>query len=291
MRVELRAPDRDIRNVAFSHDNHYLASSSLSGTTKIWDLKTRSVVHTLPAGPGPISWSPDGQSLALGLDRALQIWDVAREKLRRAWVGHQGFVSAVAWSPDGRQLLSAGWDRTVRVWNADSGVETHRFLGHGNIVQDAAWSPDQRRLVSGSMDGTVRVWNVGAPRSRAETLWHGTVGVLAWNPNGTRLAVGGANASVKIIDPNSALSPIRLPAGEGFTRSLSWSPDGKRLAAADHGRTIRIWETASGRELMQLPKAGALVLWRSAKLSRVCSDKLSQRLEAEGAASSFQGVD
>jgi hypothetical protein len=36
---------------------------------------------------------------------------------------------------------------------------------------------------------------------------------------------------------------------------------------------------------------GPLYLWRSAKLSRVCSDKLSQRLEAEGAASSFQGVE
>ena len=72
--------------------------------------------------------------------------------------GHNEFVNAVAWSPDGRYLASGSWDHTVQVWQARTGSLLITFRGHSDNVDALAWSPDGRLIASGSWDNTVQVW-------------------------------------------------------------------------------------------------------------------------------------
>jgi WD40 repeat protein len=71
-------------------------------------------------------------------------------------------VNAVAFSPDGRRVLSGGADGDVRLWDAATGRLVHRFVGHSSAVFAVAFSPGGCRAVSAGQDGTVRVW--GLPR-------------------------------------------------------------------------------------------------------------------------------
>jgi WD40 repeat protein len=64
----------------------------------------------------------------------------------------------VAFSPDGKRLLSGGADKTLRVWNAASGQQIGPPLVETGEVTSVAFSPDGRRIVSGSSDGIVRIW-------------------------------------------------------------------------------------------------------------------------------------
>ena len=80
--------------------------------------------------------------------------------------GHKKWVLSVAYSPDGRRIVTGSDDQTVRVWDAEGGVEMACLRGHPGGVESVAYSPDGRRIiissrwpVIGSSDSTVRVWD------------------------------------------------------------------------------------------------------------------------------------
>jgi WD40 repeat protein len=75
-------------------------------------------------------------------------------------VGHTGRVSSVAFSPDGKRIVTASHDHTARVWDAETGCVKLALKGHTGIVRSVAFSPDGKCIVPGSEDRTARVWDV-----------------------------------------------------------------------------------------------------------------------------------
>src|SRR5438105_565359 len=78
--------------------------------------------------------------------------------------GHTDSVWSVAFSPDGKRIVSGGRDQTVKVWDAQTGTETLSLKGHTDWVNSVAFSPDGKRIASGSggglnKTGEVKVWD------------------------------------------------------------------------------------------------------------------------------------
>ena len=145
-----------ITALAFSPTGAALASASLDGTIKLWNLTSGALVATLRSGRvSAIAFSPDGTTLAAGSRmlqwtdgkvgrEGIQLWDLATQQLR-ATLGSKA-VSAIAFSPDGRFL--AGGSSFTRIWDVATQKLLHT-LDSGELTA-LRFTPDSQTLLTGS---------------------------------------------------------------------------------------------------------------------------------------------
>ena len=270
--------------VAFSPDATTLAVAARSGTISLVDIATGTVRRTL-AGHTDVLWgldfSADGTTLASGGDdRTAIVWDVASGARRETLRGHTGRLLGVALSPDSRRLYTGGLDGTVMAWQ----LSGDRRLGDRvaplagiNVLSGGAgaqpWtrgipplavSPDGRLQAIGDIDGTVILRRlpggeqVGRPMKATRG---GPVVRMAFSPDGSRLAMPGADGDTTVWDVETQTELVRLrgghpagffadpwpQAGRGAVITAAWSPDGRLLATGGADGRVVVWDPSNGQ--------------------------------------------
>ena len=175
----------------------------------------------------------------------------ARE--RNLLQGHEGWVNSVAFSPDGKTIVSGGDDGILRLWDITSGKAIGQpFKGHEGSVISVAFSPDGKTLVSGGQDGTLRLWDtsgkaIGQPFKGHES----SIKSVAFSPDGKTIVSGGEDKTVRLWDITSGKAIGQPFKGhEGSVISVAFSPDGKTLVSSGIDGTLRLWDT-SGKAIGQ----------------------------------------
>jgi WD40 repeat protein/serine/threonine protein kinase len=205
-----------------------------------------------------IAFSPDGKRLATSsLDGTARVWDVAAGKeLFRKAVPTGAYC--VAFSPDGRLLAAAEARGGVLVWGADGGPQRHALrTPPPDGVTSLAFTPDGHRLATlstGNIDAKVRVWDIAAGREAlaldAPGAWFRSGCPLAISPDGRYLAAGDGPGPVKLWELSTGRLARTLSSHLGFVRGLAFSPDGRLLASAGEDSTIRVWLADTGKEAL-----------------------------------------
>jgi hypothetical protein len=150
-------------SVAFLPDGRSAVSGSADGSIKLWEVPTgREIGSFEHSGLSSIALSPDGHMVLSGggSDHTLRLWYVATGEELRTMRGHSETVQSVAFSTDGRTVLSGGFDKTLRLWDLATGKELRTFVGHSESISSIASSADGRAVLSGSLDKTLKLWDL-----------------------------------------------------------------------------------------------------------------------------------
>ncbi|MEV0385734.1 hypothetical protein [Nonomuraea sp. NPDC050643] len=159
----------------------------------------------------------------------------------------QGRSLGVAYSPDGRKLVTTGDDGTIRMWQRSGGTWTGpATLGrHDRPSWNPVFSRDGRHLATGGNDGTVRIWDLtGRTPPRILRGHRGFVFNVAFSPDGRRLA-STADDGVRIWDLAAPRRTVLLADHHGPAYGVAFSPDGSRLATSGFkDGTVRVRDLA-----------------------------------------------
>ncbi|MDD5321857.1 MAG: TIR domain-containing protein [Methylococcales bacterium] len=252
------AHEGSLTSVAFSPDGKLLATASVEGTARLWDVVSGKELARLAhnVSVNKVAFSPDGKLLATASeDWTAGLWDVASGKELLS-LTHDGLVDDIAFSPDGKLLATAGKESTARLWDVVSGKELAR-LAHDGSVKRVTFSPNGKLLATAAVsslnikDSTARLWDVSSSKELDRLVHGASVNGVAFSPDSKMLATASEDWTAGLWNVASGKKQSQLAHGESVN-DVAFSPDGKLLATASNDRTARLWDVSSGKELARL---------------------------------------
>jgi cytochrome c len=164
-------------------------------------------------------------------------------------LGHGGMVRSVAFSPDGRRVLTGSFDFSSVLWDFDDQRELAVLDGHAGPVTNVKFLPDGRRAVTTGDDGVVIIWQIASDKPKILQKLNGhshKVMALAISPDGQWLASGGWDKTVRIWRLKDGVLQRRLDVPVPVN-ALAFAHGGSLIAVGGHDPFIRLYDPMTGR--------------------------------------------
>jgi len=256
-----RGHDNYITSVKFSHDGTHVLSGSDDETIMLWDTETGQEIKTFSTDivfpTSSIAFNHDGSQFIRTFGPFINTWELSTGREINSFSGHTANVLSVAYSPDGKQVLSGSVDKTFKLWDAATGQEIRTFSGYNDEVRSVAFSPDGKHVLSSSNDGTIKLWDVATGQeirtiiTEHTTPWYWYVSV-AFSPDGKLALSGSWDGIIKFWDITTG-KEIRSFGHGNPVDSITFSPDGKRFIVCFlFDNVINIYDTVTGQEINAL---------------------------------------
>jgi WD40 repeat protein len=164
--------------------------------------------------------------------------------------GHGDAVWSIAFSPDGKRIVSGSADQTAKVWEAASGNELLTLPGHTALIESVAYSPDGQRIATGSRDQTARVWDASTGKYLFSLTGHSNgVKSVAFSSDGQRIVTGSADQTAKVWEAATGKYLFTLTGHSAGINSVAFSPSGQRIVTGSDDKTAKVWDAVSRKVL------------------------------------------
>lgn len=160
-------------------------------------------------------------------------------------IGHTNAINSVAFSPDGKLVLTGSDDKMAKLWDL-SGRELQTFVGHTSDVSSVAFSPRGEQILTGSADSTAKLWDLNGKLLQTFVGHVAVVAAVAFSPNGKQVLTGSEDGTLKLWDLSGKVL-LTFMTKDSAVSSVVFSPDGKQVLAGV-ANAAKLWDI-SGKEL------------------------------------------
>ncbi len=164
---------------------------------------------------------------------------------------HEGNLTDLTVTPDGRLLLSSAWDHSLRIWRLPD-LQCERVLtGHTGAVVGVTVSADGRLALSGGLDGSVRLWDIATGKClRVIEGKHGKIWAVAMSPDGGSGLVATDDHNVWHYDLSTGCCVRSFIGHKGLVAGMQITSDSKSLVTVSWDGTLVRWDFTSGKAIM-----------------------------------------
>ena len=267
----------------------------------VWNTETEQPSAPFTAHGSPVycaAFSPEGDYVAsAGYDNRVLVWRPADVQpfdypygkkntaaKYEAFEGHTAAIRAIAFSPNGKMILSAGHDNTIKLWDFPGGHLVKSLRGHASWVRGAVFSPDGHWVLSGSFDAEAKLWSIagyeevrvfqdrvinspaGAPvetvvgGEKHQSLPHADAILAAAFSRADgdhRVVTASRDRTAKTWNFDTGKMLASFEEGHEYLASTAIVfPDGMKLLTAAADNTTRVWDLTTGTQLYWLDRTG-----------------------------------
>lgn len=269
--------DTSVTSIACSPDGRQVLTADGACILRLWDAGTGQKLRTFPVpererdflGVPPklesVAFSPDGRQVLAGGDENMAwLWDASTGENLCTFAGprHSGLlrlfvknvrVTSVAFSPDGKQVLTGTDGTIVRLWDATTGKELRRFDVRSAGGTSVAFSPDGKYVVAGGSDSTGRLWEAATGKEVRRFEGHSKqVTSVAFLSDGKYVVTGSEDNTGRLWDVATGKELRKFEGHPNRVASWAFSPDGRCIVTGHEDRIARLWDAATGKELHRL---------------------------------------
>jgi eukaryotic-like serine/threonine-protein kinase len=275
----------------YSRDGAWLASASDDHTLRLWDTALLERSAALCGHEGyvyDVAFRPDGAQVASAAwDNSVRLWDATtgRETAllkgpgrrepgeRRSGTGtipfdEGSYMLALAWSPDGHQLVAGSRDSAVQFWDVKVRELRQTVQLPAGGVNALAFSPDGERVAAALENAFQKApqtdWSVRVLDARSGELLRTLAGPndgslsVRFAPDGGCLVSAGFDKKVHVWDAVTGAPRASLTGHGDTVTAVAFSHDGRLIASASYDRTVRLWDARRLRALDILPHASVV---------------------------------
>ncbi|MBV6441718.1 MAG: Protein TolB [Saprospiraceae bacterium] len=154
-------------------------------------------------------------------------------------LGHTMGVQAIAFSPDGKYVLTGSTDHTAKLWDM-KGHEIQTFTGHKKSIESVVFSPDGNQVLTGSTDSTAVLWDLYGKMIQTFTGHGDPIESVAFSPDGKYVLTGGGNNKARLWSLDGRIIQT-FKGHKKDVNTVAFSPDGKLILTSSKDSTAKTW--------------------------------------------------
>ncbi len=197
-------------------------------------------------------FSPDGTQIVTSIGEEFHLWDAKTGKKLKTFRGHQDYVSAVDFSPNGSRIVSASYDGTAALWDVRTGVRLRALEGHSDRLYAIRFSPNGSQIATTSEDRSIRIWDSenGEMILKIANLDDPPLSV-DFSPDGSQI-LSARWAVLEVWDSHTGKLRNSLSGHETGIQAAVYSHSGDRMMSTAKGGTTRIWNALTASSLLEI---------------------------------------